>query len=111
MAIRIRRAQAGLLPLPLDGLLDRISEAARQADVVLSWGQTDGDPVALITLGELRRDQADQTVTLESLEVCEGEIVLTGQTRRARTAAGKRSEQRPRDPADGQSGENSTRQR
>jgi hypothetical protein len=112
LAIRLRRARAGLLPLPLDGLLDQISEAARQADVILNWGQTDGDPVALITLGELRGTQANQTVSLESLEVRDGEIELAGHTQRvSHTAAGKRAAPPLGDPAGDQSGVNSTRQR
>ena len=50
VAIRVRKAQAGWIPIPLKDFLDHISEAARRADILLRWAQQDGDPVALITI-------------------------------------------------------------
>ena len=81
VAIRLVRARVGLLPLPLDGLLEQLSDAARRADLPLRWAQIEGDPVALITLTEAHRTQADQTVSLEAIEVRPGELVFAGLTR------------------------------
>ena len=39
LALRIRKARAGLVPMPLAEILDRISEAARRMDLRLRWRQ------------------------------------------------------------------------
>ena len=79
VAIRIRKARAGMLPIPRSQVLDRVSELARQADVPLQWAQQDGDPVALVTVpgnyGEL-----DHSLRLDTLELHPGELHVAGRT-------------------------------
>jgi hypothetical protein len=71
-----------VLPLPLTQVLDGVAEAARRLKLHLAWRQVDGDPVALITIPPTR-DREDTEYQLEALELREGEIYLSGRTRRA----------------------------
>ncbi len=80
IALRIIRARAGALPVPLGRVLGEISEAARAAQVPLQWRRTGGDPVALIPLPA--DEDADRTVRIETIELREGEIYVAGSTQR-----------------------------
>jgi hypothetical protein len=79
LAVRVRGARAGLLPLPLRDLLDQLTHAAQGADLVLRWAQADGDPVALIAL-PAAEDEETPRLILEQLEIRAGEIHLAGRT-------------------------------
>jgi len=79
LAVRICRARAGLLPLPLDGILDSIRETAGRADVHLRWQQADGDPVALISIPPTHGKEG-KPVRIETLRLGKGEIYLAGTT-------------------------------
>ncbi|MBI3464972.1 MAG: hypothetical protein HY000_18235 [Planctomycetes bacterium] len=79
VALRIERARAGAVPLPLDQILQGFTTAAEKADLQLAWKQTDGDPVALVTLPSLISDD-ELLLRLETLELREGELHLAGQT-------------------------------
>jgi len=79
LALRIRKARAGLLPMPLGSVLDRISEAAGHADLQLKWRRLDGDLVALISL-PASPEQDDNVVRIEALQLGKGEIYLAGTT-------------------------------
>jgi hypothetical protein len=78
LAIRVRQATAGWLPLPLSDFLDQISEAASNADLMLSWAQHDGDPVALVTL-PAGANQAESFL-LSLVEIGDGTLVIAGQS-------------------------------
>jgi hypothetical protein len=80
LALRIRGARAGLVPMPLAEILDAVSEAAGQMDLHLRWRRADGDPVALISFSPLRT-QDGEFVQIETLQLSEGEIYLAGTTR------------------------------
>ena len=79
IALRIRHARAGILPLPLDTILDKISEKASQLDLQIEWLQTEGDPVVEITLPP-PRDEHDKAIRIEALRLGQGEIYLSGST-------------------------------
>lgn len=79
IAIRIVRARAGLLPLPLGQVLDRLSEAARDMQVDLQWRRVGGDPVAMISLSP---SDDDRPVHIEALRLADGEIYVAGGTER-----------------------------
>ena len=81
VALRVRKARAGLVPLPLEKVLDQISQAASQADLQIQWRQTDGDPVALISLPPTR-DEENRLVQVETIRLGEGEVYLGGSTER-----------------------------
>lgn len=83
VAVRIRQARAGLLPLPLKQGIDRITAAAREAGIPLRWSQKDGDPVALITLPITHEQYANRQLRLDSIELRLGEIHFSGRTEQA----------------------------
>jgi hypothetical protein len=82
LAVRILGARAGLIPLPLKQFLDQITAAAQRIDLSLRWAQVDGDPVALITIGELGPLDDGKRPLLEHVEVRDGELYLAGRTER-----------------------------
>ena len=82
IAVRIRQARAGLIPLPLKQGLDQVSVAAREAGIPLRWTQKEGDPVALITVPVSLEEYGKQLLRLDSLDLREGEIRLSGRAER-----------------------------
>ena len=85
VAVRIRTARAGVLPVPLSEVLDGISSAAETVGLPLEWRQTGGDPVAMITIPP-PRDQHDRFLELDTIELRDGEVYLAGHTTRHRTS-------------------------
>lgn len=79
LSIRLRRARAGALPLPMAKVLDGFTKAAAEAHVQLSWLQAKGDPVAVVRLHPARDDR-DTLYQLETLELGDGEIFVAGRT-------------------------------
>jgi len=77
VAIRIRGARAGALPLPLGELLEAVSRAAAAADVPLRWRQSDGDPVALVTF---ESPSGRPSLSIEKLEIRDGVLYIAGRT-------------------------------
>ncbi len=78
LALRIEYVRFGLLPLPLEQVLDRVSQAARDMQWRLEWRRSGGAPVALLSWP----DDDALSVRIESLELGEGQIQITGETRR-----------------------------
>lgn len=85
VAVRIRQARAGLLPLPVKQGLDKITAAARAAGIPLRWVQKDGDPVALITVPAEHEQYSQRLLRLETIELRSGEVFLSGQTEAIKT--------------------------
>jgi hypothetical protein len=79
IAIRIRRARAGAVPLPLDKLLPQAIRALENAGCTVELRQASADPVLLITLNPQTR--RGRTLVLESLSVRDGQIEVEGQTK------------------------------
>lgn len=80
IALRIRRARAGLVGLPLQKVCDGISQAARSTKFGLTWSAPDGDPVALISLPETQGGR--RRVRIETLQLRDGEIYVAGTAER-----------------------------
>ena len=78
LALRIRSARAGALPLPLARILERVAAVVSELDLRLSWRQIGGDPVALVELSRLRDD--DAMLILEVLELREGSLMVAGRS-------------------------------
>jgi hypothetical protein len=79
LALTIRGARAGTVPLPLSQVLDTVSEAAGQMNVPLQWKKSGGHPVALITVPA--PDSEDRkAIVVDHLELREGAIYLSGRT-------------------------------
>ncbi len=79
LALRFRAARAGLVPMPLSEVVDRLSDAARHTDLRLQWRQKDGDPVALIPVPQ-PRDAGGKVVRIEVLDVRQGAVYVAGTT-------------------------------
>ncbi len=77
LALRIRRARAGALPIPLAQVLDGISHAARELKLRLEWRKAYGDPVALITLSS-PADPHGKSPQLQVVELRQGELFVSG---------------------------------
>jgi hypothetical protein len=77
VAIRIRGARAGALPLPLSDVLDAVSRAAEAAEVPLRWRQSDGDPVALVTF---KAQPGRPQLVIDKLEISDGVLEIAGRT-------------------------------
>ena len=77
VAIRIRRARAGALPVPLAQVLDAVSQAARALKLRLEWRKDHGDPVALVTFAK-PPDSQSESVWLEAIELRKGELFVAG---------------------------------
>ncbi len=82
VALRIVRGRAGALPVPLKDVLDGISKGAAELQLHMQWAHSGSDPVALISLPD--DSDADRRVRIESLELCKGEIHVSGVTERRR---------------------------
>lgn len=80
LAVRVCGARAGLVPLPLKQLLDRVTESVQSGEVLVRWVQSDGDPVALVTLDASGPQDSAPHLVLEQIEIRAGEIHLTGRT-------------------------------
>ncbi|MGD9644584.1 MAG: hypothetical protein AB7U73_02665 [Pirellulales bacterium] len=100
LAVRIRSMRAGLFPLPMQSLLDGVSQAAADYGVHLTWKQTGGDPVAVLRLPPL--ETSDTNLQIEQLQLAAGEIFVAGNTSRG---------SRPPLVADQRDGENVKRKR
>ena len=81
LAIRIRKARAGLLPMPLADLLDQAGKAADEMDVTLKWHDEEGDPVATIAITP-SDDEDDRQVRIDTLKLTDGKIYIAGTTSR-----------------------------
>lgn len=85
IACRVHAVRAGTLPLPLKSVLDEISRLARHWELDIRWAQTDGDPVALVTVPTTRDD--GRARTLEAFVLLDDILYLAGQTTPLDTAA------------------------
>jgi len=79
LAVRLRGAHAGALPIPLSKIVKYVTTAAREQGWALRWTQQEGDPVALLPL-EGVLSTASERRRLEVIELHDGELFLSGKT-------------------------------
>jgi hypothetical protein len=75
VAVSLERFQAGLVPYSAHWLLERISEAARQNGIEVSWYRYEGSPVALV---RFQADQPRPTLQLRAVRFKSGSISIHG---------------------------------
>lgn len=81
VAVRILHVRAGVLPMPLKKVLAMITEAAVETGWNIEWRQQSGDPVALVSVPEMRDEEhVDKRLYLDAIEVRRGSIFLAGHT-------------------------------
>jgi hypothetical protein len=89
VAVRICRARAGILPLPLASLLNDLMAAGQEIGLQIDQEQIEGDPLLVVTLpwaDEAGSPHPSEHLSLDSLEVNEGEIYVAGHTQRGQLA-------------------------
>ena len=79
IAVRIRRARAGAVPLPLDKFLPEAIDALKRAGFVVELRQAGADPVLLVRV-PLQTDRG-RTLNLQSLTLRDGEIDVAGESK------------------------------
>ena len=79
VALQIRKARAGMFPVPLVNVLNTITDVARRAEIELDWKTYSGDPVALVKI-PVQRDELKQLLHLDAIELRAGELYLSGRT-------------------------------
>jgi len=80
IAVRIKKARAGAIPAPITSWLDKVTVEAAKAGIEIRWVQVEGDPVAMVTLPTNHKEMDKRILSLERLDLLEGEVVLAGKT-------------------------------
>ncbi len=79
LAVRLLKAHAGTLPIPLSTIVEHMSQGARTLQLPLRWTQEEGFPVALISLPDVL-STSEESRRLEAVELHEGELYVVGST-------------------------------
>jgi hypothetical protein len=80
LAIRVRQARAGLLPVPLSDWLDQVSAAAAESGIPLRWIEEEGDPVAIVSIPLEDTENPGHILRLRQIELRAGELIVVGVT-------------------------------
>jgi hypothetical protein len=80
VAVRIRNAHAGLMPIPVEQILKHATRYAQKSEVPLRWVQEDGDAVALVTVPAERKEFIHRRIRIETVELRDGAVYLAGRT-------------------------------
>jgi hypothetical protein len=75
VALELQGLHAGAVPIAAQSLLERVSEAARQNNIDVTWYRHKGNPVALL---RFQADQDHPTIRLEHLVLHPGAIEIRG---------------------------------
>lgn len=79
-ALRFRHARAGLLPLPLNEVLDALTKVAADFELPLRWTTIEGDPTAVVGLPPIGND--GMQYDLDALNLSDGQLYIAGRTSR-----------------------------
>lgn len=80
IALEIQSLSAGGLPLSPNVLLDKVTEAARNANMTVTWYRHEGKPVAIL---QYQADQLEPTLILQRLECVDGKLAIAGSSQTA----------------------------
>lgn len=81
--LTLEKIRAGILPVPADGVLDRITEIGRRHGVDVLWKKVEGYPVVQL---QYQPNLAREDVRLEDVEIRSGRIRLAGRSDRNKGA-------------------------
>jgi hypothetical protein len=79
LAVRLRQARAGSLPLPVTQVVEEVNSGAATLRWPIKWTEIEGDPVALIPMRDLLSTPTEAR-QLEQVDFREGELHLAGST-------------------------------
>jgi hypothetical protein len=80
LAFRVQHLKAGALPLPLGNFRRGISKEAAKGDIDIRWDATESGPIALVTVPSEHPRYVNSPVIVESVQLTEGTLNLSGQT-------------------------------
>lgn len=80
LAVRIQRARAGAVPLPLKDVTNELVTACENLGCKVTLREVEADPLLLITMPLPTNSARDGTVRVETIELREGEVHLAGET-------------------------------
>ena len=83
VAVRIERARAGAVPLPLKDVTGQLVAACEKLGCKVELREIGADPLLLLTLPLPTNSGRDGTIRVETVELREGEIHLAGETVRS----------------------------
>lgn len=86
IAVRVGAVRAGLVPIPLNQILNVIAENARSAGIPIEWKRVAGDPVAIVRLPPIEDDS--RLFFVRSVELHDDELFVAGKTEAANVARG-----------------------
>ncbi len=79
--LTLEKIRAGILPIPADNVLDRITQYGRFHGIDCEWSRRDGYPVVVL---RYTPDDEREDVRLEELQIRPQQIRLAGRSDRAR---------------------------
>lgn len=83
LGVRIERARAGAVPLPLKDVTSKLVAACENIGCKVELREVGADPLLLLTLPLPDNSARDGTIRVETVELREGELHIAGQTVRA----------------------------
>lgn len=83
LALRIERARAGAIPLPLKDVTSQLVAACENVGCKVELRELGADPLLLLTLPVPSNSTRDGTVKVQSVELHEGELRIAGETDRS----------------------------
>jgi hypothetical protein len=94
IGVRIRRIRLGLVPLPIDQVIEQIeeplAEAVAEADMTMRWQQIEGEDVLVL---ELKTE--NNRPVLETIQITAGQLAISGSRRELARANSRAKEERP----------------
>src|SRR5206468_12343569 len=83
LALTLEKIRAGMVPIPADRFIDRITAQAEARGLEIRWERDGEVPVAIVryTPNPRRHD-----IVLETLQILEGQVRLGGRSNKARGA-------------------------
>jgi hypothetical protein len=77
VGVEVAGLHAGMMPVTMQSMLERIAEVGRQWNLEVNWYRHDGNPVALV---RIQPDRANPSVILQRLELQDGKIYVEGKS-------------------------------
>ena len=78
IAVRIKQAQFGVLPLPLTQFADKVTRHLRRSGIEVTWTELEGDPLALMKVPENKLSIGDQTIRIDSIACQDHQLEMIG---------------------------------
>ena len=79
IAVRIKSVKSGFIPIPITQVADNITEHLRKSGLDVTWSETEGDPMALISIPADRLRLGNRNFRVETIVCRDNEIEIVGQ--------------------------------